>query len=98
MSTSLAMISKKTCTDGLTGNLTGTSLVSGKSTPKNVRKQFRKARRKPNSFNRRSKNKPPNGKVARKTYSLHKILQEKTSPKKCSVAHVIIVRFTLLTQ
>ena len=34
MSTSLAMISKKTCTDGLTGNLTGTSLVSGKSSPR----------------------------------------------------------------
>ena len=31
MSTSLATMSKKTCTDGLTGSLTGTSLVSGKS-------------------------------------------------------------------
>ena len=34
MSTRLATISKKTCTDGLTGNLTGTSLVSGKSSPR----------------------------------------------------------------
>ena len=34
VSSSLAMISKKTRTDGLTGNLTGTSLVSGKSSPR----------------------------------------------------------------
>ena len=36
--------------------------------------------------------------IDEKTYSLHKILQEKTSPKKGFFAHVIIVRFTLLTQ
>ena len=48
-----------------------------------VRKRLRKVIRKPNSFNRPSKKKKnPNGNVARKTYSLHKILQEKTSPEK----------------
>ena len=35
-------------------------------------------------------NKPPNGNAARKLTAHTKILQEKTSPKKSSVAHVIL--------
>ena len=48
---------------------------------------YEKLFEKPNSFNRPNKNKPPNGNVARKTYSLHKIPQEKTSPKKSRTRH-----------
>ena len=47
---------------------------------KNVRKQLRKAKLFENQTRLigQARNKPPNGNVARKTYSLRKILQEKT--------------------